>query len=35
MYHGFSLKINDILYIMCIVSLIMLIDAIRKLKIEN
>lgn len=34
MSHGFSLKKMISSYIMCIVSL-MLIDAIRKLKIEN
>lgn len=29
------MKINDVLYIMCIVSLVILIDAVRELKIEN
>lgn len=29
------MKINDVLYIMCVVSLSILIDAIRELKIEN
>lgn len=30
-----TMEINDVLYIICIVSLIVLIDAVRELKIEN
>lgn len=30
-----TMEINDVLYIICIVSLIILIDAVRELKIEN